>query len=56
MEANNEMAPETPDIPTMEQGMVQDTQESNTMDFNEIIGAPQQKKRLLKFRILHNLF
>ena len=44
MEANNEMAPETPDVPTIEQGMVQDTQESNPMDFNEIIGAPQTEE------------
>ena len=40
MEANPEMAPETPEIPEMEQGM-QDTQtESNNINFNDMIGIP----------------
>ena len=40
MEANNEnRAPETPDVPELEQGMQQDTSESN-IAFNDIIGIP----------------
>lgn len=40
MDANPEQAPETPDIPEMEQGMQDTPQDSNSINFNEMIGIP----------------
>lgn len=40
MEANPDMAPETTDVPELEQGLVQDTQNNSDIQFNDIIGVP----------------
>ena len=39
MEANKNTAPETPEVPELEQGIAQDPQETN-IGFNDIIGVP----------------
>jgi len=41
MDANPEQAPETNDVPDIEQGIAQDTQtENSNIDFNDMIGVP----------------